>query len=168
MFWCSKLFVKDELKVDANREGRNFLSDNMNVFSWLIRERSSPTKWNHEALFPVLISIRYLQSTKVKLIKHCGLHQIILTLPFFLPACSKWHHNVYNESIQSMAATLIFWKKLERCKEIISIQQHSHKNLKKKRKRKNSKTMNKNNLRYVDKTICQQLQMGNIQKRGEK
>jgi len=77
------LFVKDELKADANSEGRNFLSDNMNVFSWLIRERSSPTKWNHEALFPVLIIIRYLQSTKVKLIKNCGLPQIILTYYHF-------------------------------------------------------------------------------------
>jgi len=27
------MFGKDELKVDANNEGRNFLSDSMNVFS---------------------------------------------------------------------------------------------------------------------------------------
>lgn len=55
-------------------------------------------------------------------------------LPFFLPACSKWHHNVYNESIQSMAATLTFWKKLKRDAQKLSAANNIPRKFKKKNK----------------------------------
>lgn len=51
------MLSQDEPSVDANNDGRNFLSDNISVFCCSNSDRSSPRKWNHVALLPVLTSL---------------------------------------------------------------------------------------------------------------
>lgn len=50
----TKRLLQDELSKDVINEARNFLSDNISLFCWTIKPRSSSRKWLHNAVFPVI------------------------------------------------------------------------------------------------------------------